>query len=144
MWINLAVYSVVLPCPVICKQCAVWNLKISIFNMFSNPVTKFLNQRQAVKFRLQERKYLRHLKVLTESLKSSSRSFLCMLTNLLTLSSNPSKARISFKTFYLLNYYPIYCKELCGIGSTRTTSPIKERIYSPCGYQLPVTLPKIC
>ena len=29
----------------------------------------------------------------------------------------------------------------CGSGSTRTTSPVKERIYSPCGYQLPVTLP---
>ena len=68
--------------------------------MFLNPVTKFLNQRQAVKLRLQERKYLRHLKVLTESLKSSSRSFLCMLTNLLTLSSNPSKARIVYNIYY--------------------------------------------
>ena len=30
---------------------------------------------------------------------------------------------------------------VCGAGRTRTCSPIKERIYSPRGYQLPVTSP---
>lgn len=30
----------------------------------------------------------------------------------------------------------------CGPGRTRTCSPIKEGIYSPRGYQLPVTCPK--
>ena len=113
-------------CPVICKQCAVWNLKISIFNMFLNPVTKFLNQRQAVKFMLQERKYLRHLKVLTESLKSSSRSFLCMLTNMLTLSSNPSKAQYfiqsilyTFQYLLLKNISYLYNYLICGATGVR-------------------------
>lgn len=38
------------------------------------------------------------------------------------------------------------CKILyqtCGRGGTRTPSLVRERIYSPCGYQLPVTLPNL-
>ena len=33
--------------------------------------------------------------------------------------------------------------QTCGRGGTRTPSLVRERIYSPCGYQLPVTLPKL-
>ena len=86
--------------------------------MFLNPVTKFLNQRQAVKFMLQERKYLRHLKVLTESLKSSSRSFLCMLTNLLTLSSNPSKAQYFIQSI-LYTFQYLLQNLICGATGVR-------------------------
>ena len=81
--------------------------------MFLNPVTKFSNQRHAVKlslkslthklmFRLRERECSCHLKMSIESLKSASRLFLYMLTNMPTLLSNPSKARIVYNNITLL------------------------------------------
>ena len=35
----------------------------------------------------------------------------------------------------------LFYSSICGRGRARTFSPRKEWIYSPCGYQLPVTLP---
>ena len=42
-------------------------------------------------------------------------------------------------------YGPILLRRqlICGRRGTRTPSPFKERIYSPRGFQLPVTLPNM-
>ena len=64
----------------------------------------------------------------------------CVLKNLLEF------LRLSHSLAWIYASINQNCKiprQMRGRRGTRTPSLVRERIYSPCGYQLPVTLPNL-